>query len=83
MTKTDIGMTLEDFEEALAEIISSEFEIKKVKGKIVIYTNLAENDYGELVDLNEDSDPDLDEEDEDDMFYDEEDEDVDMSEDMD
>lgn len=64
---THIGMTIEELEEALSEIIPSGFEIKKVKGKIAIYTNLTENDYGELIDQ-EDSDDD----DDDDMYDDEE-----------
>jgi hypothetical protein len=55
---THIGMTIEELEESLTEILSSGFEIKKVKGKIVIYTNLSENEYGELIDLEDVEDDD-------------------------
>ena len=62
-----IGITIEELEESLADILPLGFEIKKVKGKIVIYTNLSENEYGELVDL---EDSDSEDEDEDEIFND-------------
>jgi hypothetical protein len=63
---TSIGMTVEELEESLADIITTSFEVKKVKGKIVIYTNLTENEYGDLVDLDESDDDADDSEDSDD-----------------
>lgn len=51
---TSIGMTIEELEESLSEILFCNFKIKKTKGKIVIETNLSENEFGELVDLDED-----------------------------
>ena len=68
---TSIGMTIEELEEALAEIITTSFEVKKVKGKIVIYTNLTENEYGDLVDLDEsdEDEDDVEDEDEDVGFF--------------
>lgn len=42
-------MLIEDLEEYLTDILFSDFKIKKVKGKLVIYTNLIEDKSGELI----------------------------------
>lgn len=57
------NMTLEELEDSLAEILPAGYEIKNTKRGIVIYTNLLENEYGELIPADEDE-----EDDEDSMF---------------
>lgn len=47
-------MTLEELEETLTEVLPTEFEIKITKKGVVIYTFLKENQYGELIPLDED-----------------------------
>lgn len=49
-------MTLEELEESLSEILPNEFEIKITSKGVVIYTNLKENQYGDLVSVDEDDD---------------------------
>lgn len=70
-------MNIEELEEALEEILPPGFEIEtNSKGQLVIYTNLKQDDDGELVsmdDSEEDVDPDFERlEDEDDLDEDEE-----------
>lgn len=62
MTRS-FGLTMEDLEESLSEILPSGFEIKVVKGKVVIATNLVENSYGELIVVEDDEDEDEDDSD--------------------
>jgi len=69
-------MNLEELEEALEEFLPAGFEIEtNSKGQIVIYTNLKQDDDGELVSLDdyeEDVDPDFERlEDEDELDEDE------------
>ena len=53
-------MDLLELEEALQDIFSS-FSIETTKrGEIVIHTNLRQDDDGELVDMDEESDEDMD-----------------------
>lgn len=58
MTKLT-NLTLEELEESMEEIFSGKFQIKNTKNGYVIYTFLTENEYGELVPI--DNDDDLDE----------------------
>lgn len=57
------NMTIEELEETLQEILPVNFELKHTKKGIVIYTFLVENEYGELIPVDEEED-----EDEDSMF---------------
>jgi len=77
MTRS-FGLTLEDLEESLAEIIPAGFEIKVIKGKVVIATNLVENSYGELVVVEPQDDEDEEDEDLDSVDEDYLDEDMDL-----
>ena len=56
-------MTLDDLEEALADILPAGFSIEKNKhGEVIIFTGLSLDDDGELDDFesdDEDEDPDL------------------------
>lgn len=58
------NMTIEEMEDALNEILPGNFTIKHTKRGLVINTNLMENEYGELVILE-------DEEDDEDSIFDE------------
>ncbi len=71
------GMTLEDLEESLSEILPSGFEIKIVKGKVIVHTNLIENSQGDLVQFVDDldDDEDLEEDELEEGYLDEEDSD--------
>lgn len=83
MTRS-FGLTMEDLEEALSEILPPGFEIKVIKGKVVIATNLVENSYGDLIaldDLGEDDDNDDDDDDLDGTDSEFLDDDMDLSED--
>jgi len=70
-------MTLEDLEESLSEILPSGFEIKIVKGKVIVHTNLIENSQGDLVQFDDDldDDEDLEEDELEEGYLDEEDSD--------
>ncbi len=59
MTRS-FGLTMEDLEESLSDILPPGFEIKVIKGKVVIATNLVENSYGELIVLEDSEDEDED-----------------------
>jgi hypothetical protein len=59
-------MTLEDLEEALEELFPNGFEIDTdSEGQIIIYTNLMEDEDGELVEFEEPDDEDTEYDDED------------------
>lgn len=61
-------MNKEEFEEALMELCPA-FELRKDrKGQIVIHTGLVEDDFGELVSLDDEEDDDVDLAEEDDLF---------------
>ncbi len=58
-------MTLEDLETELSDLLNCNITIKKVKGKIVIHTDLVEEYDGELVQAEkevDDSEEEIDEE---------------------
>ena len=59
-------MTLEDLEEALEELFPNGFEIDTdSEGQVIIYTNLMEDEDGELVEFEEPDDEDTEYDDED------------------
>lgn len=56
-------MTLEELEEALSDILPNGFSIEADShGQIIVYTNLTEDEDGELIDFEgeDDEDPDFD-----------------------
>lgn len=54
-------MNLEDLEEALADILPAGFQIEIGKrGQLVVYTNLLQDEDGELVDFDSEESEDLD-----------------------
>ncbi len=66
------GLTLEDLEESLADILPTGFEIKVVKGKVIIHTNLVENSHGDLVQFDDSLESEEDEDELEEGYLDEE-----------